>query len=181
MVISTARGALRGADGHFYRRGAALPCCIPEGRHYTVTLADWRDAAARERLVRVRTEVFVREQAVPPELELDGRDDVCAHVLARDAAGAPIGSGRLLPDGQVGRMAVLRAWRGTGVGAALLAALLDEARRRGLREVHLHAQSHARGFYERHGFRVEGEEYLEAGIPHVGMRAVLSGSPSRRA
>jgi predicted GNAT family N-acyltransferase len=143
-------------------------------RHFTVTLVDWRDAAARERLVRVRTEVFVREQSVPRELELDGRDAECAHVLAGDAAGAPIGAGRLLPDGQIGRMAVLAAWRGAGVGAALLAALVAEARRRGHREAHLHAQRHARGFYERHGFRVEGAEYEEAGIPHVDMRRSLA-------
>ena len=137
-----------------------------------MTLADWRDA--RDLLMRVRTEVFIREQAVPPELELDGRDAACAHVLARDAAGAPIGAGRLLPDGQIGRMAVLPAWRGTGVGAAMLTALVEEARRRGVREVHLHAQTRARRFYERHGFRAEGEEYLEAGIPHVGMRRSLA-------
>jgi predicted GNAT family N-acyltransferase len=143
-------------------------------RHYAVTLVEWRDAAAQERLVRVRTEVFVREQSVPRELELDGRDAECAHVLACDAAGAPIGAGRLLPDGQIGRMAVLAAWRGAGVGAALLAALVAEARRRGHRSAHLHAQTHARGFYERHGFEVEGEEYLEAGIPHVGMRRSLA-------
>jgi predicted GNAT family N-acyltransferase len=88
-------------------------------------------------------------------------------------AGEAIGTGRLMPDGRIGRMAVLAPWRGKGVGAAILEALMAEARRRGFREAHLHAQSHARDFYARHGFAVEGEEYLEAGIAHVGMRAKL--------
>lgn len=142
---------------------------MPPTREFRVRLVDWREAEAR--LSRIRTTVFVGEQNVPPEIEIDGRDPDCAHVVAETAAGEAIGTGRLMPDGRIGRMAVLAAWRGKGVGAAMLDALMDEARRRGFREVHLHAQSHAKAFYERHGFVAEGEEYLEAGIPHVGMRA----------
>lgn len=136
-----------------------------------VKLVDWRGHSAV--LDALRFEVFVLGQGVPAELERDGRDPECAHVLAESAAGEPVGTGRLLPDGRIGRMAVLEAWRGRGVGAAMLLALMAEARRRGFAHAHLHAQSHARAFYERHGFEVEGEEYLEAGIPHVGMRARL--------
>lgn len=138
---------------------------------FRVTLVDWREASSV--LEALRHEVFVVGQGVPAALERDGRDPDCAHVLALSDAGMPIGTGRLLPDGRIGRMAVIESWRGRGVGAAMLDALMDEARRRGFTETHLHAQSHAKDFYERHGYVVEGEEYLEAGIPHVGMRAKL--------
>jgi predicted GNAT family N-acyltransferase len=138
---------------------------------FRVRLVDWRDASPV--LSRIRTTVFVGEQEVPPEIEIDGRDPDCAHALAESASGEAIGTGRLMPDGRIGRMAVLAAWRNRGVGAALLEALMAEARRRGLREVYLHAQSRAKNFYLRHGYAVEGDEYLEAGIPHIGMRARL--------
>lgn len=138
---------------------------------FRVRLVDWRDASAV--LSRIRTTVFVGEQKVPAEIEIDGRDPECAHALAENASGEAVGTGRLMPDGRIGRMAVLAAWRNRGVGAAMLEALVAQARRRGLREVYLHAQVRARDFYLRHGFAVEGEEYLEAGIPHVGMRMTL--------
>jgi predicted GNAT family N-acyltransferase len=138
---------------------------------FRVIPVEWRDESAV--LDALRYEVFVVGQGVPVELERDGRDPDCVHVLARSGSGEPIGTGRLLPDGRIGRMAVIASWRGRGVGAAMLDALMSEARRRGFRETHLHAQSHAKDFYVRHGYVVEGEEYLEAGIPHVGMRATL--------
>ena len=138
---------------------------------FRVRLADWRDASPV--LSRIRTTVFVGEQKVPPEIEIDGRDPECVHALAEIASGEAIGTGRLMPDGRIGRMAVLAPWRSRGVGAALLEALMAEARRRGFREVYLHAQSGAKDFYLRHGYAIEGEEYLEAGIPHIGMRAKL--------
>ncbi len=138
---------------------------------FRVRLVDWREASPV--LTRIRTTVFVGEQNVPPEIEIDGRDPGCVHVLAVDGAGDAIGTGRLMPDGRIGRMAVLSAWRGKGVGAAMLALLMAEAKRRGFAEVYLHSQVHAKDFYARHGFVVEGEEYLEAGIPHVGMRSRL--------
>lgn len=136
---------------------------------FRVRLVDWRDASAT--LSAIRTTVFVGEQGVPPEIEIDGRDPGCAHVVAESDSGEAVGTGRLMPDGRIGRMAVLAAWRGRGVGAAMLEALVAEAKRRGFRETCLHAQAHAKEFYARHGFVVEGEEYLEAGIPHVLMRA----------
>jgi predicted GNAT family N-acyltransferase len=136
---------------------------------FRVRLVGWDEAAPV--LSRIRTTVFVGEQGVPPEIEIDGRDPECAHAIAESAAGEAIGTGRLMPDGRIGRMAVLAGWRGRGVGAAILEALMAEARRRGFRETWLHAQSHARDFYARHGYVVEGDEYLEAGIPHVHMRS----------
>lgn len=137
-----------------------------------VRLVSWHDAAAP--LTAIRTEVFVHEQHVPEEEELDGRDALCVHALAEDAQGRAIGAARLLPDGYIGRMAVRKPARGRGVGAALLGALMMEARARGFREVHLHAQLSARRFYEAHGFRATSEEvYLDAGIEHVHMCASL--------
>ena len=136
---------------------------------YFVMIVSWSDAGVM--LSDVRTTVFVDEQNVPVEIERDGLDAECTHVLARDLDGQPIGAARLMPDGRIGRMAVLHKWRGTGVGGAMLAELMAEARRRGMPEVYLHSQSHAKAFYERHGFTVEGEEYMEAGIPHIAMRA----------
>jgi predicted GNAT family N-acyltransferase len=139
---------------------------------FTVRRADWeRD---RESLRCVRTAVFVDEQSVPPALEWDNMDDNCLHVLAEDDRGAPIGTGRLLPDGHIGRMAVLAAWRGRGVGGAILLELLRCAAGHGLSEVVLNAQTHAIGFYARHGFSVEGATFLDAGIEHRHMRRRLA-------
>lgn len=138
---------------------------------YAVRAAEW--PADSDKLRHVRYEVFVREQGVPEALEWDGRDSECAHVIAEDARGEAIGCGRLLPDGHIGRMAVLRAWRGRGVGTALLARLLAAARDRGLPETILHAQLTAVRFYAAHGFRAYGPEFEEAGIVHVEMRRRL--------
>jgi len=131
-----------------------------------VRAADWD--ADRAALRAVREQVFVREQAVPIELEWDEFDPLCQHVVA-EAAGQAIGSGRLLPDGHIGRMAVLESWRGQGVGSALLEALLRLARDSGIRRVRLNAQSRAVAFYRRQGFIAEGEEFIEVGIPHRSM------------
>ena len=132
----------------------------------SIRAADWNvDRAA---LRAVREQVFVREQAVPLELEWDEFDPLCQHVVAEDA-GKAIGTGRLLPDGHIGRMAVLASWRGQGVGRALLEALLRLAHDRGIRRVKLNAQSRAVGFYQRHGFVAEGQEFIEAGIAHRAM------------
>lgn len=135
---------------------------------YSVRVVAWRDAV--EVLQAIRGRVFIEEQRVPPDLERDGSDDECLHVLAETDAGEPVGTGRLRSDGRIGRMAVLAEHRGHGAGAAILRALCEEARARGFRELELHAQTSARGFYERAGWTAHGLEYLEAGIPHVDMR-----------
>ncbi|HVI60174.1 MAG TPA: GNAT family N-acetyltransferase [Luteimonas sp.] len=127
-------------------------------------------------MLAVREAVFVHEQHVPPELERDALDPQCRHVVARDRAGAAIGTGRLVPPGRegeparVGRMAVLREWRGAGVGDALLHALLRQARALGWKDVALNAQLSAQAFYVRHGFAPSGARFMEAGIEHQPMR-----------
>ena len=121
----------------------------------------------------IREPVFVVEQDVPLEEEWDELDPKCQHVIARDAEHKPIGTGRLTPEHKIGRMAVLREWRGKGVGEALLVALIDQARAQGLREVSLNAQVGALGFYEKFGFQPYGERFEEAGIEHQAMKRVL--------
>jgi predicted GNAT family N-acyltransferase len=133
-----------------------------------VRLGAWIDL--REEAAPIRYAVFVDEQKVPAEIELDDWDALSLHALALDAQGRVLGTGRLLPDGHIGRMAVLQSARGQGVGSALLRALLQAARARGDREVVLSAQTHAMPFYEKAGFIAEGDEYDDAGIPHRQMR-----------
>jgi predicted GNAT family N-acyltransferase len=129
--------------------------------------------AARAEASRIRLEVFVEEQRVPPEIEMDDMDAASVHALAY-REGRAVGTGRLLPDGHIGRMAVLRESRSSGVGGAILERLMEEARRRGMREVILSAQTHAIGFYRRYGFAAAGSEFKEAGIPHQEMRRLLN-------
>jgi predicted GNAT family N-acyltransferase len=123
-------------------------------------------------LRRIREEVFVQEQQVPVGLEWDGKDAGCLHVLAH-AGEEPVGTARMTLTGHIGRMAVRAAWRGLGIGGALLQALMETARARGLTEVYLNAQVSAVPFYQGHGFRVEGGVFLDAGIPHRRMRRAL--------
>jgi predicted GNAT family N-acyltransferase len=130
--------------------------------------ADFQDLRA------VREPVFVVEQQVPLDLEWDELDPKCRHVLARDDQHRPIGTGRLTPEHKIGRMAVLKEWRGRGVGEALLLALIEQARDLGWSEVSLHAQVDAIGFYEKFGFEAYGERFEEAGIQHQSMRLALS-------
>jgi len=136
-----------------------------------IELGEWE--TMRKWAQPIRFAVFVNEQKVPPEMELDTWDPGSVHAVAFDADAAAVGTGRLLPDGHIGRMAVARSARGSGVGSALLRALMGEARRRGHRFTVLSAQTHAIGFYRRHGYEVDGSEYLDAGIPHVDMRCPL--------
>jgi len=139
--------------------------------HVLVRIVPWSDA--RIEAQRIRAAVFVAEQGVPFEIELDDWDERCEHALACDASGRPVGTGRLLPDGHIGRMAVLRESRGQGVGGLVLEALIGRARERGMRRVALNAQTHAAPFYVRFGFVVAGETFMEAGIPHVAMERSL--------
>ncbi|TBU73653.1 GNAT family N-acetyltransferase [Phytopseudomonas daroniae] len=131
-----------------------------------IRIADWHKDY--EELRRIRETVFVAEQAVPPELEWDAEDSDAVHFLACDGD-YPIGTARLLADGQIGRVSVLKDWRGLKVGEALLQSVIAEAEKRGLSQQMLSAQVQATPFYEKLGFTVVSEEYLEAGIPHVDM------------
>jgi predicted GNAT family N-acyltransferase len=140
-----------------------------------IEISGWHEARAEAS--RIRFAVFVEEQRVPAEIEMDEHDAQCVHAIAYAEDGRALGTGRLLPDAHIGRLAVLKEWRGKGVGAALLAALMAAARRRGDAEVVLSAQTHALEFYRRHGFDAEGEIYEEAGIPHQAMRRSLPRDP----
>ncbi|MEU9334701.1 GNAT family N-acetyltransferase [Streptomyces sp. NPDC048290] len=143
--------------------------------------------ADRESCFAVRKQVFVTEQGVPEDIEYDAHDADAVHVLAlRVGDGEPLGTGRLLHGaaaldktggapgvGSLGRLAVLKAARGLGVGAGLVRAIEDAARARGLTAVDLHAQIHALGFYQRLGYEAYGPEFPDAGIPHRAMRRAL--------
>ncbi|MBC5786239.1 YbgC/FadM family acyl-CoA thioesterase [Ramlibacter sp. USB13] len=126
---------------------------------------------------RIRTEVFVREQRIPADLEWDEDDARSVHAVAYNRLGQPVATGRLLPaqDGtaKIGRMAVHQVLRGRGFGEQVLRALAAQAQRRGDKGIELHAQRTAREFYARMGFQPQGEPYDEAGIPHITMTSSL--------
>ena len=133
----------------------------------------WRKALA------LRYAVFVVEQGVPDGEEVDRHDvhdRTCVHVLA-EAGGEAVGTGRLYEDrpglGKIGRIAVAADRRCSGIGTAILEALIKEARQRGLEAVCLDAQVEATGFYSRHGFEPEGASFVDCGLPHQRMRRVL--------
>lgn len=149
----------------------------------TRTVTDEQDRAA---CFQLRKEVFVGEQNVPEEIEYDAFDAEAVHVIAVEADGTALGTGRLLHGpaaaahngvdptvGSLGRLAVSKEARGLGVGAALVRAVEDAARDRGLTAVDLHAQTHALGFYERLGYEPYGPEFMDAGIPHRAMRRAI--------
>jgi predicted GNAT family N-acyltransferase len=140
------------------------PACL-------VIEADWeRDAVA---IRSIRRHVFVEEQGIPENLEWDGRDADGCHVLAFAGADEAVATGRLQADGRIGRMAVLREWRGRGVGSALLDRLQRCAQDRGLRQVYVHAQLEVAGFYRRAGFQAVGQPFTAASIPHIEMTKPL--------
>lgn len=136
----------------------------------TVTIAVSEDFKP---CLALRMEVFVEEQNVPVEEELDDLDEVATHFLATDESGTPLGTARVYEAGEIGkigRVCVVKSQRGTGLGARLIAACLDEIRTRPrLTQAKLGAQTHAIGFYERFGFEVIGAEYMDGGIPHQDM------------
>ena len=134
---------------------------------YLVAPAEWPGDAGAIR--SIRQTVFVHELGISEDLEWDGRDPDCAHLLAYDMAGNPIGTARMQADGHIGRMAVMPDWRGRGVGSALLLMLIELAAAHGLDEVYLNAQCAAADFYHRHGFIAVGDEFEAAGIPHIRM------------
>jgi predicted GNAT family N-acyltransferase len=133
----------------------------------------WEAIAEACRLVR--DEVFVSEQGVPQDIEHDAADSRCVHVLAIAADGTAVGTGRLLPDGHIGRMAVRKAWRGRGIGGAVLALLIEEAREQGHVEVLLNAQVNALKFYRDFDSEFEevGARFIEAGLEHQTLRLKL--------
>ncbi|WOJ95940.1 GNAT family N-acetyltransferase [Congregibacter brevis] len=135
-----------------------------------VRQASWPEDAAE--LERVRSAVFVLEQGVPRDIEWDGQDENANHVIA-ELQGVTIGCGRLLPDGRIGRLAVVSNYRGLGIGAKLLEAVLAIARQAGQKDLYLHAQANAVRFYEQAGFVARGQPFEEAGIQHLDMHLSL--------
>lgn len=135
-----------------------------------ILIKNWQEA--QREAYFVREAVFIQEQGVPAALELDEFDSQAQHALAYQASKC-IGTGRLVilspKEGRIGRMAVLKAYRGKGFGKLLLQALIGQAGQQGLTQLTLHAQLTAISFYEPFGFEAVGEPYDEAGIPHRDM------------
>jgi len=134
--------------------------------HYNTMHISITSFLEEEQAIRhVRDSVFVKEQGVPNEDEYDDKDNVCVHAIAWDE-GRPVGTGRLSRDGRIGRIAVLKQVRGKGLAKAIILALEQHARKCGLRQLWAHAQVQALGFYEKVGYRADGDEFMEDGIPH---------------
>ena len=131
-----------------------------------IELMSWEEARAQASPIRFT--VFCEEQGVPRDIELDEHDAVSVHAVVFDQ-GRPVATGRLLPDGHIGRMAVLKEWRNRGLGGLMLQRLIEKARERGDKRIVLSAQVHAVPFYRAHGFIPQGSEYMEAGIRHQEM------------
>ena len=140
-------------------------------QNFDIKEADWE--TDKQALLNLRKLVFIIEQSVPPEEEFDGLDDSSWHWLVHDYNKQPIGTGRLLKTGQIGRMAVLEHHRGEGIGAAILGTAVEKARTLGFEQVFLNAQVHAIGFYQKAGFVETGPRFDEAGIQHQKMIQML--------
>lgn len=138
---------------------------------FTVELVSWETHSAQ--LCDVRYRVFVIEQHVPEEIEVDEYDARVIHAIASDSEGNPIGTGRLSEDGRIGRIAVLREWRGKNVGSEIMQALIERARSERMSSLYLHGQTQSLPFYEKLGFVASGPEFFEAGIPHREMALTL--------
>ena len=133
-------------------------------------IVDARWPEDEQKLYAVRHQVFVVEQQVPEDLEWVGDDDHFSAVLALDQNGQPIGTGRISAEGVIGRMAVLKDWRGKGVGSAILERLIQLGVESGREQLALSAQLHAVEFYAARGFVAEGPIYFDAGIEHRSMK-----------
>ncbi|RLA17591.1 MAG: GNAT family N-acetyltransferase [Gammaproteobacteria bacterium] len=131
-----------------------------------IITANWADYQAQ--LARVRTAVFVNEQGVPADIEMDAEDAQCHHLLAL-VDNQPVGTARLLADGRIGRLAVLKTFRGQGIGQQLLKAAVALADSVAMKSLYLHAQVQTLGFYQAEGFVADGEVFTEAGIRHQNM------------
>ena len=147
-------------------------CKIKEEDLTLHIIVDGFDTVWGERIRQVRTVVFSLEQKIDPALDLDGQDPFSLHVLA-EMSGQFVGTGRMLPDGHIGRLAVLNSVREKGIGEKLVAKLFGIAKQKGMSRVFLGAQEHAVGFYEKLGFQKYGFPYEEAGIQHIHMEKMI--------
>lgn len=123
----------------------------------------------QKELIDIRTKVFIEEQSCPPEVEWDEFDKTCKHFIAYQN-GIVLGCGRLMQSGQIGRMAVYKHARGSGVGGEILSTIIRYCQANDIEDIKLNAQTYAIGFYQRYGFEAYGDIYIEAGIPHQPMR-----------
>lgn len=139
---------------------------------YRLEVGSWEDLFYEAQ--HIREEVFIKEQKVPAHLEFDAVDAVSLHVVVFDEHDDAVGTGRLMPNMHIGRVAVLPSHRGLGIGVRIVEQLLDAAEKRDDGSVVLHAQTHAQAFYEKFGFVAEGSDFLEVGIPHIVMRRVFT-------
>lgn len=122
----------------------------------------------KEAIREVRNMVFIKEQHIDPEIEFDGLDDVAVHALVL-FDGKAVGTGRILDDGHIGRIAIIKEFRAKGLGSKIVLSLIDEATNKGYPRVYLGSQKHAIDFYTKLGFEPFGDEFMEAGIPHLSM------------
>ena len=136
-----------------------------------IQIVDWHDQ--RDTLKAIRKSVFIVEQHVPEELEWDDRDTECTQFLLT-VDSIPVATARLTPEGQIGRMAVLKNFRGKGFGSRLLATVIEQAKHAGHKQVFLHAQVSVIEFYQRHGFTACGDVFIDAGIEHRSMKLVFN-------
>lgn len=138
------------------------------GRGAEIKVVQIQDRAQMDQAWAIRRRVFIEEQHVPQEIEMDADDEHALHALALDGD-TPVGCGRMVAHGdhvKIGRMAVLRELRGTGIGRRVLEFLMEAARQQGFRSAVLHAQLTAEGFYLKNGYVPRGEPFEEAGIMH---------------
>ena len=127
----------------------------------------------KEAIREVRNMVFIKEQHIDPEIEFDGLDDVAVHALVL-FDGKAVGTGRILDDGHIGRIAIIKEFRAKGLGSKIVLSLIDEATNKGYPRVYLGSQKHAIDFYTKLGFEPFGDEFMEAGIPHLSMEKYVN-------
>ncbi|MBQ0724630.1 MAG: GNAT family N-acetyltransferase [Cycloclasticus sp.] len=145
---------------------------MPNNARFSVKTGDW--LTTKHLAKPIRLSVFVKEQGVPANIELDPLDPDCQHFIALDEQARPIATARLGVTGKLGRMAVLKAYRRKGAGRLLLDAVNVYAISQGLHRLTCHAQTEAAGFYKKQGFVTTGMPFQEAGIEHLKMVKVLS-------
>jgi predicted GNAT family N-acyltransferase len=136
-----------------------------------ICVVDWQQC--KHALKAIRKSVFIDEQHVPEELEWDDRDTECTQFLLT-VDSIPVATARLTPEGQIGRMAVLRNFRGKGFGSKLLTTVIEQAKHAGHKQVFLHAQVSVIRFYQHHGFTACGDVFIDAGIEHRSMKLVFN-------
>lgn len=140
----------------------------------TIRVSEVRWSQHQFDLSSIRREVFIEEQNVPKELEWDGVDPDCRHVLATDTGlNIPVGTGRLVQDGQIGRMAVQKMYRSQGIGCRILVKLIELANIDGHEYIYLNSQLSAVEFYLKAKFEISGKTFMDAGISHVRMNLKL--------